>query len=34
MMRDFAWDGVAQKISALYAWLARRDERPAFVHVD
>ncbi len=34
MQRDFAWDGVAVRMAAVYRWLARGGDRPAFVRTD
>ena len=32
MGRDFAWDAIVPQMAALYAWLAKRGDRPDFVH--
>lgn len=34
MRRDFSWENVAEDMLQLYAWLARKGERPEFVHLN
>lgn len=34
MKRDFSWGHVAEDMLQLYAWLAAKEDRPQFVHLD